>query len=108
MLLVSVLSGGAASSREYFAEDKWDVVYDQCSQTYTNNDSIVFDNVSLVNGLLGFRVDWMSNVSINCSTHKIAETGVLLSSALGYNLFTGTATFDPGDLTLVIDTCPDE
>ena len=104
MVVVALLSGGAASSRETFNPDLWDVDEQECTQTYTNNDSIVFDNVTLVNGLLGFRVDWF-NDNLVCDQFLVAQTGTLLTATLGYNIFANTATFDPGDLTFVVDTC---
>lgn len=101
-----MLSGGYASSRETvdYEGSLWNLDYNEsaCTSTLINTDSVVLDNVTLLNGLLGFRVEWdVQAGQPPCTTVEIGQTNVLLTSALSYNPFNSTVTFDPGDLVFV-------
>jgi hypothetical protein len=106
LILVSILSGGAASSHEPSHYQMWqEESSTECTYTYSNIDSVVFDNVTLVNGLLGFKVEAYATNPFTCIESKQAETNTFLTATLGYNLFLNTVTFDPGDLVFTVDTC---
>lgn len=100
LVLIAVLSGGSASSLEYVSLTQFELVSEtECETVIQNIDSVVLDNVTLLNGLLGYRVDWFTYGV------KRGESSVLLGATLGYNVFAQTVTFDPGDLDITFNTC---
>lgn len=108
LILVSLLLGNA-SSKYYFEPD---AIFDyeslnECTYTLTNNDSIVLHDVTLINGVLGYRVEyWVTGPFGGTNKRKVAETSTLLGTTLGYNPFANTATFQVGQLAFTV-TDPD-
>lgn len=100
LILVSLLLGNA-SSKLYNVANQFDqvcVTEDCCAYDMVNNDSIVLQNVPLLFGALGYRVEWWV-------IGKVSESSVLLGSTLGYNPFLNTVTFGAGQLTFHFDQC---
>jgi hypothetical protein len=102
LILVGLL-GGSASSKEYIDPATiFDVVDAECSQTFTNNDSVVLHNVTIVNGLVSLRVEYWRNIG---TWIKLAQTSSFLASTLAYNPLTQTVVFNAGQLVFTVNTC---
>lgn len=103
LLLVSLLLG-PASSQEPVTPTQFEIAeIDECHREVTNIDSIVLDNVTLINGLLGYKVQFWGKPF---GTPILwGETGVLLGTTLGYNPFLNTVTFNAGQLVFLFDDC---
>lgn len=99
LLLVSLLLG-PSSSYEPINPNNWIEEQTECETTLTNPDSVVFDNVTIAGGLLGFRIEYLFP---QCC--KQSQTATLVTTQLGYNPFLQTATFNPGALVFKFDTC---
>src|SRR5262245_8776179 len=109
IVLIALLLGNNASSNEYLSSTDIDTSWerediDECLYTMTNTDTVVLDNVTVLNGVLGFRVDWYT-VSGFFGYVKVAETITLTLSLLGYNAFDNTATFNAGQLVFEFPNC---